>query len=133
MLARGPPWPQVVRCLFSGRRPKQARTFVYRSGDDDCAASATGIAAAGEFACLGVARAGLPATAVEVALLPALHGPAAALERIERPWVHAGLGLDDATLEMKARQLDSAFSLQVEVDDVDDRLQDRRTDPVRTG
>src|SRR5512132_567385 len=77
--------------------------------DYDCGAAAAWIAAAGELPGLGVARDRLHAAEVEVALLPALNGPATALERLERARVHPGLCLDDAALEMQARQLDGVL------------------------
>src|SRR3954452_12303809 len=104
-----------------------------RSFHHDRGAAPAGVAAPGQLAGLGVARDGLYASEIEVALLPALHRPATLLERVERARIDPGLGLDDAPLEVKARQLDRILGLQVEVDDVQDRLEDRGADAVRPG
>src|SRR5437867_3711342 len=76
------------------------------------------IAAAGQLPGLGVARHRLHAAEVEVALLPAGDGPARSLERLERARVDARLGLDDASLQVQARQVDRLLGLEAEVDDV---------------
>src|SRR5215213_8186732 len=135
--ARAPPevksfWKSMISSALAITSPLGVRsadgTRALRVGHR---AAAAWVAAAAELARGGIPGDGVHAAEEEIPLLPVDELIPARGERVQDLLVDARLGLHGASLEVQARSLHRLLRVHAVCDHADDRLQDRRADPVR--